>query len=393
MKFLRDSLTKKALTLFTVLLGALVIAATVLTRKGVMEVPINLFLGILLGLLLFLLLVFLFDVVVPVGRVAKQVRNLLTGKNYQRINPTTIDEVGVFTHFFNEITQDLEKISYDVKERRRMSSELDIAAQIQKDVLPKEAPESPGLDIVAKTRSAAEVGGDSFDFLSSPDGNQTFIYIGDVTGHGVPAGLVMVMVDTIIHSLVSMGLTSSKDIMVNTNTLLTPRISARLFMTLVMLRWDAAQQKMYYTGGGHEHILVYKANGEKVDAIRSGGIALGMIPDNSKVIQEQEIPLEIGDAIILYTDGLTEAKSQTGEMYDVERMAESLKKHGYLPSAESIFDHVTQDFSKFVGEYVQIDDTTMIVIKYTGKEAGAKIKLAISADETKAPTTEWGWGS
>ena len=392
MKFLRDSLTKKAIFLFTLLLGALVVFAVVLFRKEVAQVPVNLFLGVILGLLVLLLFAFLFDVVVPINRVAKQVKSLLTGKAYQRIEPTTIDEVGVFTHFFNEITHDLEKISYDVKERRRMSSELDIAAQIQKDVLPKEAPESPGLDIVAKTRSAAEVGGDSFDFLSSPDKNQTFIYIGDVTGHGVPAGLVMVMVDTLIHSMVSMGLNNTKDVLVNTNELLTPRISARLFMTLVMLRWDAAKQKMYYTGAGHEHILIYKAKTEKVETIRSGGIALGMIPNIFQIVAEHEIPLEIGEAIVLYTDGLTEAKNQTGEMYGVERISESLKKHGYLPSAESIFDHLTKDFANFVGEYVQIDDTTMIVIKYTGKEAGAKVKLSISADETKAPSKIWSWG-
>ena len=392
MKFLRDSLTKKALILFTILLGALVIVAVIFFRQDVTEVPISLFLGILLGLLVLLLLAFLFDVVLPVNRVAKQVRNLLTGKSYQRLKPTTIDEIGVFTHFFNEITKDLEKISYDVKERRRMSSELDIAAQIQKDVLPKEAPESPGLDIVAKTRSAAEVGGDSFDFLSSPDKNHTFIYIGDVTGHGVPAGLVMVMVDTLIHSMASMGMDNAKDVLVNTNMLLTPRISARLFMTLVMLRWDVAKQKMFYTGAGHEHILIYKVKTEKVETIRSGGIALGMIPDISKIVTEQEIPLEIGDVIILYTDGLTEAKNQTGEMYGVERMAESLQKHGYFPSSESIFDHLTQDFTDFVGEYVQADDTTMIVIKYTGKEAGGKAKLTIAADETAKPTKVWKWG-
>lgn len=392
MKFLRDSLTKKAIFLFTLLVGALVLGAVLIFRKEITQVSSVLFLGVVLGLLILILMAFLLDVIVPLNRVAKQVRNLLTGKNYQRIQPTTIDEIGMFTHFFNEITTDLEKISYDVKERRRMSSELDIAAQIQRDVLPKVAPESPGLDVVAKTRSAAEVGGDSFDFLASPDGNQTFFYIGDVTGHGVPAGLVMVMVDTLIHSMVSMGFRSAREIIVGTNSLLFPRISARLFMTLVMLRWDAQTQKMYFTGAGHEHILVYRAKTEQVEAIRSGGIALGMIPDNSKIIQEKEIPLEIGDALVLYTDGITEAKNQTGAMYGVEGMTESLKKNGYFPSAEGIFDHLTQDFAKFVGEYVQIDDITMIVMKYTGKDTGAKVKLSITADETKAPSKNWSWG-
>lgn len=394
MKFLRDSLTKKAIIFFTLIIGLLVVLAIWLFRKEINTVPVTWMLGGLLGMATLSLVLFLWDVARPINRVTKQIKNLLSGREYQRINPITIDEVGIFTHFFNEITHDLEKVSYDVKERKRMSSELDIAATIQRDVLPKKAPNAKGLDIVAKTRSAAEVGGDSFDFLSSPDGNDTFIYIGDVTGHGVPAGLVMVMVDTLIHSMVSLGLKSAKEVIANTNTLLTPRISARLFMTLVMLRWDATLQKMYYTGAGHEHILVYKTNGEKVDFFKSGGIALGMIPDNSKIIQETEIPLEVGDVIVLYTDGLTEAKNQAGEMYTVEKMAESLKKHGYLPSAESIFDHLTKDFANFVGEYVQVDDTTMIVIKYAGAETVTQTKLAIATEENQqqGESKIWSWG-
>jgi phosphoserine phosphatase RsbU/P len=392
MRFIRDSLTKKAIFIFSVLLSVLVVGAIVLFRKNVTELPVSWFLGILLGLLILLLLLFIFDVVSPINKVAKEVNNLLAGEQYQRLEPTTIDEIGVFTHFFNEITRDLEKISYDIKERRRMSSELDIAAQIQKDVLPKKAPDSPGLDIVAKTRPAAEIGGDCFDFLSSNDGNQRYIYIGDVTGHGVPSGLIMMMADTLVHAMIAMGLSSSRDIIVSTNALLTPRINSRLFMTMVMLRWDAAKEKMYYTGAGHEHILVYKAKTEKVEAFRSGGIALGMIPDNSKIAVEKEIPIEIGDTIVLYSDGITEAKNKIGEMYTVERMISSLTKHGYLPSSESIFDHLTNDFANFVGEYVQIDDTTMIVIKYVGKEKSTTTKLTIAAEEEAKKRKIWNWG-
>lgn len=391
MKFLRDSLTKKAIFLFTILSFVLLSFGVFVFRNNINSISVILVLSTIFILLIFLLLVFLLDVVLPLNKITKQVRNLLSGKNYQRIKPSTVDEIGIFTHFFNEITQDLEKISYDVRERRRMSSELDIAAQIQKDVLPKVAPESIGLDIVAKNRSAAEVGGDSFDFLSSSDSSQIYIYIGDVTGHGVPAGLVMVMVDTLIHSMVSMGLKNSKDILVGTNTLLTPRISARLFMTLVMLRWDMQNKKMYYTGAGHEHMLIYRSKTEKVEEIKSGGIALGMIVDNSKVIKEQELNLEVGDSIVLYTDGITEAKNNIGDMYNLEGLSNSLKKHGYLPSADSIFDHLTKDFSDFVGEYVQVDDITMIVIKYTGEKISKKIQLSVHNNEDKHVSSNWNW--
>lgn len=368
--------------------------AIYLKRNGISEIPSEwVFFGLLI-LMLFIFFVFSLDIVIPLSRVTRQISNLLTGRTFRRIEPTTIDEVGVVTHFFNEITQDLEKISYDVKERRRMSSELDIASSIQHDVLPKEVPEARGLDVLAKTRSAAEIGGDTFDFLTSADEDQLFIYIGDVTGHGVPAGLIMMMVDTIISTMVHQGVKSGRELISHTNFLLYPRISSRLFMTSVMLRWDKQNQRMYYTGAGHEHVLIYRKKAEEVEAIPSGGIALGMIPDVSKIVQEKEIQLEVGDCLVLYTDGITEAKNKTGQMYGLERLKKSVKKNGYKPSVGTIFDGLTKDFSDFVEEYVQIDDITMIVIRYMGKDfASQKVKLMVSKDQATGATLskKWNW--
>ncbi len=394
MRFIRKSIIGKAIFFLILLLCGIVGGGIYLRRNGMTELSFDLVLIGAVVVLFLIFFVFVWDIYIPLARVTRQVTNLLTGKIFKRITPTTIDEVGVFTHFFNEITQDLEKISYDVKERRRMSSELDIASSIQRDVLPKEAPEAPGLDVVAKTRSAAEVGGDTFDFLTSADGNQVFIYIGDVTGHGVPAGLVMMMVDTIVTAMVYQGVTSGQELVSHTNFLLYPRISSRLFMTSVMLRWDKLKQQMYYTGAGHEHILVYRKKSEEVEAIASGGIALGMIPDVSKIADEKPIPLEIGDCLILYTDGISEAKNQTGEMYGLERLKNAVKINAYKPSVEAIFDGLTKDFSDFVQEYVQIDDITMIVIKYMGKDfAAKKVKLVVSKEEGQGTTKskKWNW--
>jgi len=394
MRFIRKSIIGKAIFFLILLLGAVIGGGIYLRRNGMIELPFDWVLFGSVGVLLLIFFVFVWNIFIPLSRLVWLVTNLLSGTSFQRITPTTIDEVGVFTHFFNEITQDLEKISYDVKERRRMSSELDIASDIQRDVLPKEAPEAPGLDVVAKTRSAAEVGGDTFDFLTSADGNQVFIYIGDVTGHGVPSGLIMMMVDTIVTAMVYQGVASGQELVAHTNYLLHPRISSRLFMTSVMLRWDKLNQQMYYTGAGHEHILVYRKNKEEIESIPSGGIALGMIPDVSKIVQEKLIPLEIGDCIVLYSDGITEAKNQTGEMYGIEKLTKALKRNGYKPSVEAVFDGLTKDFSDFVEEYVQVDDITMIVIKYMGKDfASQKVKLTVSKEEGQGAmkSKKWNW--
>ena len=200
------------------------------------------------------------------------------------------------------------------------------------------------------------------------------------------------MVDTIVTAMVYQGVKTGQELISHTNYLLHPRISSRLFMTSVMLRWDKQNQQMFYTGAGHEYILVYRKEKEEVESIPSGGIALGMIPDVSKIVQEKEIPLEIGDTILLYSDGITEAKNQTGEMYGLEKLIKALKKNGYKPSVEAVFDGLTKDFSSFVGEYVQIDDITMIVIKYMGKDfASHAVKLTVSKEEGAIKSKKWDW--
>ena len=382
----------KATFLLLLIMAALMGLCFYFNSIALDQLPLKYVLYGLVAILLVIFFIFIFNIYRPLSKLSEQITNLLTGKTYRRIAPSTIDEVGIATHFFNEITLDLEKISYDVKERRRMSSELDIAATIQHDVLPKETPEISGLNIVAKTRAAAEVGGDLFDFLPSADGNQIYIYIGDVTGHGVPSGLVMMMMEILVTALVSKGVMNSQELVVQTNNLLYPRISSRLFMTSVILRWDTVNHKMYYTGAGHEHILIYRKSTETVDAIVSGGIALGMIPNVSKIAVEKDVPLEVGDCIVLYSDGMTEAKNQLGQMYGIERLKQSLQKNGYKPSVEAIFDSLTKDFSNFVGEYVQIDDTTMIVIKYMGKDSvNKKVALTISKDAAEATPKMRAW--
>lgn len=322
----------------------------------------------LIGLAVFLLL---FNVVIykyiarPLKKILKQMKLLITGRSYQRIYTDRLDEVGVIAQFFNDITENLESISNKLKEQIRMSSELEIASNIQRTILPDESPKIPGLEVVAKTRPAVEVGGDSFDFIQR--GDNTFLYIGDVTGHGVPAGLVMMMVNTLLHTY-SEKYDNLYDIVVNTNRLLKPRIKAAMFMTMVMLKWDHQNQKMSYVGAGHEHILIFKANTGKLESQVAGGVALGMVPDNSKLVKEKEIELEKDDIIILYTDGIIEAKNDKGEMYGMDKFKESIKRHAVQYGAAGISHHVSIDFSNFAGEAEQEDDITLIVMKYTGKE-------------------------
>lgn len=308
---------------------------------------------------------FFFFVKRPFDSVMHEVKAVLVGEKYNRIYSKRIDEFGIFSHFFNETVSSLEQVKKDIREGKRMFSELEVVREIQNTILPKNVPLFPKLDVIAKTRPASEVGGDSFDFIQNGDIN--FIYIGDVTGHGAPAGVIMLMVNALIHVFAEKSQTA-KEILINVNRILKPRIKTTMFMTLVMLEWDALRQSLKYVGAGHENVLVYRASQGSCDVNQSGGIALGMVDDNTELIQENEIMLSPGDFVVLYTDGVTEAKNNNGEQFGIDRLAKSIEKNAASGTADDVFKKIAFDFSEFAGEEVQEDDVTLIVARYTGED-------------------------
>lgn len=310
------------------------------------------------------------------GKIVAQMEALLAGNKYKKVLLKRHDEFGLLAKFFNHVTKNLESVSHDLKEGSRMMSELDLAAEIQKSVLPTEIPLVDKLDVAARTRPADEVGGDSFSFMKK--GDETYIYLGDVTGHGAPAGLIMMMVNTLLHVYLEAA-GNTQEWLVATNRTLKPRVNSTMFMTTVVLRWDPATEKMFYTGAGHEHLLVYRAKEGVCEAIASGGIALGMTDDISEIAQEKEVPLSKEDIIVLYTDGIPEARNQAGEMYTLDRLKDSIARNGSVANSQKLFEKLAEEFRAFVGEEPQLDDITLIVLRYSGlpigsEEAGGLVK-------------------
>lgn len=306
------------------------------------------------------ILIYLINISWPFKAVLDQVRALLTGRKYKKILTKRTDEIGIFAHFFNEVTADLEKVTVDLEESKKVSGELKTAGQLQKELIPTLAPTIEGFDIAVKNRSAEELGGDNLDFIKV--GNSTYFYVGDVTGHGVPAAIVMTMVNTLINTFAEIYDTAY-DVVVQTNRRLKTRIRATMFMSMLMLKWNGLTKKMTYVGCGHEHLIVYKARTGLVEATVSGGIALGMLADNSKIVKEKDVPLETGDVIVLYTDGITEARNMSGEMFGLERLKQAVALYAGQGDAQRIIQSIARDFSKYVEEHVQEDDVTLVVIK------------------------------
>jgi serine phosphatase RsbU (regulator of sigma subunit) len=309
---------------------------------------------------LFTFIVYYLDVVLPLNVILDQIKALLTNRKYKRILVKRTDEIGILAHFFNEVTTSLEKVTVDLEESKKVTGELKTAGQLQKELIPNMAPTIDGFDIAVKNRSAEELGGDNLDFIKA--GNSTYFYVGDVTGHGVPAAIVMTMVNTLINAF-SEIYESAYEVVVQTNRRLKTRIRATMFMSMLMLKWNGLTKKMTYIGCGHEHLIVYRAKTGLVDVMVSGGIALGMVPDNSKIVKENDLLLETGDVIVLYTDGITEAKNMKGEMFGLKRLQDTVALYGGIGGAQEIVQNIAKDFSKFVEEHVQEDDVTLIAVK------------------------------
>ena len=249
-------------------------------------------------------------------------------------------------------------------ERARMRQELEIAARIQSAILPKH-PRVGGLELATVMVPASEVGGDYFDVLPCPDG--CWIGIGDVAGHGLTAGLVMLMIQSIVaatvHERPDLG---AGAVWKALNTVLSDNIRERLgqeeHATLCLIRYARSGRISF--AGAHEDLLVYKAQSASIERIATPGIWVGIgteIPEEAT--EERAYQLSPGDILILYTDGVLEAKSATGELYGPDRLARSIEHNAHLP-AESICQLVLTDVRRFMA--VQDDDMTLLVARHRG---------------------------
>jgi len=298
-------------------------------------------------------------------------------------------DISYIGNFFHRSLEILRNFKEEFQSGRVLRSEVELASDIQKHVLKKTHPEIPSFEIIYDTKSATEVGGDTCDIINQ--GDNSYVYIGDVTGHGVASGFVMIMVNALISGFSKM-IENSADILVKTNEILKPRVKSNMLMTLLMVRWNEKQKKLYMTWAGHEYLLIYRQQQNKVFAIKSGGIALGMTRDISKILKEIEIEFEPGDCLVMYTDGITESRNGNKEsdlMFGIERLIK-LVADAPVKTATGIFKHITIELSRFMGySYRQFDDITLIVIRYKDHQ---KV-LPETREIAEENITEWNWNA
>lgn len=314
--------------------------------------------AILLGA--FVAFIFSSRITRSINQLVVSAATIAKGDFSHRVEIHTGDELEILGSSFNTMAGELDKSLEEKVYRERVAKELELAAKIQMGILPKTLPNIPSLDIAAGLIPAEEVGGDCYDFLATGDDDRTLMYLGDVTGHGVPAGIQVSVANALFYYFSKKF--PLKEVLVEVNSVMKAKSPSNMFMTLALLEWGEQKKELRYVNAGHEPLIHAASNGT-VQEFHAGGVALGMIPDIAPQLKEMMVPLAVGDVLVIYSDGLPECWKDEKEIYGMERLKKTIAAAARLPSALAIRNSILADIKQYEGNYKQMDDMTIIVVK------------------------------
>lgn len=254
------------------------------------------------------------------------------------------------------------RIHREAHEKRAIEGELKNAREVQRILLPQQDPLVAGFRISGTNLPARIISGDYYDYIDL--GAQKFgIVIADVSGKGVPAGMLMAMCRSALRS-VAVGETSPSNVMAAVNRQIFPDIREDMFISMAYSVLDAASGTLTLARAGHEPALLFRRETGKVELLRSPGLALGIDSGAvfERVTRDQEVELKSGDCVLFYTDGMKEAVDAHEEEFGMERMCEAFRMAAPL-GAEAVLTRMQDELSQFTGEGPQMDDITLVAIE------------------------------
>jgi predicted ester cyclase len=242
-------------------------------------------------------------------------------------------------------------------ERERIEQELRVAQRIQQASLPKEVPQLEGWEIFPLYRPAREVGGDFYDFHLLSEGRLGLV-VGDATGKGVPAALVMSITCGMLQALSRALASSPGEVLDQVNETLLARIPSNMFVTCFYAILEPESGTLSYANAGHDLPYLRRVGGD-AEELRARGMPLGLMP--SMGYEEKEIELDTGEGVLFYSDGLVEAHNPEGEMFGFPRLQALVAEHG---EERSLGDSLLEELYSFVGKgWEQEDDITLLTLR------------------------------
>lgn len=256
----------------------------------------------------------------------------------------------------------------------RYKRELNIASDVQKALIPRHLPADRVLDISVWAEAATEVGGDFYDFRQLTD-TRLAIIVGDVSGKGITAAFHVAQMKGIFHSLMQLDHVPEPDkLLVKANAALAYCLERASFITASLYVIDYEQRGFAFARAGHCHTLYYNSATEEVFYFQTPGLGLGIVRGDdrayAKRVQNMYYDFNPGDVMVIYTDGITEARSPHDEEYGEPRLLAQLTRHHHRLRAEHIRDAIVADLQGFIAGAPVRDDQTLLVIKFKSDEEG-----------------------
>ena len=245
-------------------------------------------------------------------------------------------------------------------EKERLEKELDVAREIQKKILPAKLPDYPGLQIASVFIPAFEVGGDYYDFFEINKNRLGFV-IADVSGKGISAAFIMAEVKGIFESL-SKTIERPKDILIKANEILRNTLDSKSFVSAAYGYIDLVEEKLFLARAGHCPLFLLR--GKEYQQIKPSGLGLGLSDNDyfNQTLEEFSINLKEDDTIVLYTDGITEAKNEHLEDFGDKHFLETLLSNNHL-SAGELSNKIIREVTIFSSNHSQYDDITLVIFK------------------------------
>jgi serine phosphatase RsbU (regulator of sigma subunit) len=304
------------------------------------------------------------SVVVPVITQDDVLRAVLIAGRFET-HAFDASEVRSLRGFANQVALALDhaRLLRDTVESERRKRELEIARDLQLKLLPKGPPDVPGLDIAGYSDPATEVGGDYFDYLTLRNGNPAIV-VGDVAGHGMPAGLLMAVAKSAIHTQLQSENPPAILMERLTKTLLNMSADNQ-FMTLVFVEIDLAAGRLLYSNAGHHYPLHYRAGSGAIEELESTGLPLGLLPKPPGPFVERA--LDPGDVLVLYSDGVVEATNAADEMFGTARLGEVILAQLGRP-AETVIEAIFAAVRTHTDNAPLDDDATAVVVRVLAED-------------------------
>jgi len=304
----------------------------------------------------------------PISELSDGVREIASGNLDKKLDIHTGDEIEHLATCFNAMTDELKiymaNLARETAEHERISTELNVAANIQQSMLPHDFPSRADFELFATMNAAREVGGDFYDFYFL-DENHLVITIADVSGKGVPAALFTSISKTILKNFaLSMKMPDDfSTVMTLANQQLCHDNDEMLFVTVFMGMLDLKTGEFIYVNGGHNAPLICREN--HCDFLDVGkSCMLGI--DEDVPFTQKKITLAKGDKIFLYTDGVTEAMNDKRELFSEERLREFLNCQNKSETLETLLNNLQKEIKIHAGDVEQSDDITMLALVYRG---------------------------